>query len=251
MNRLTKRNLTSLFCLLLLSLLLLQAVGCKDTPQNGEQEQLTTQAQPEISTEADAQPEPVCALTLSAQSLTYTQGGFELVLACNADGSIDCVLADTEGAIASQTATAADTVTLFLECPTDRASGALTLSVTATDAQGIAASPLTLYTKNQLVQLSADAIDCVVAAMTLDEKAHMVTGTQTLLKQGASGGTYAIDRLGVPSATVNDGPAGLRYDTTVWYPSVINVSSSWDAELAAKVGVVMGRTAWPRTLTSS
>ena len=69
MNRLTKRNLTSLFCLLLLSLLLLQAVGCKDTPQNGEQEQLTTQAQPEISTEADAQPEPVCALTLSAQSL--------------------------------------------------------------------------------------------------------------------------------------------------------------------------------------
>ena len=99
MNRLTKRNLTSLFCLLLLSLLLLQAVGCKDTPQNGEQEQLTTQAQPEISTEADAQPEPVCALTLSAQSLTYTQGGFELVLACNADGSIDCVLADTEGAI--------------------------------------------------------------------------------------------------------------------------------------------------------
>ena len=240
MNRLTKRNLTSLFCLLLLSLLLLQAVGCKDTPQNGEQEQLTTQAQPEISTEADAQPEPVCALTLSAQSLTYTQGGFELVLACNADGSIDCVLADTEGAIASQTATAADTVTLFLECPTDRASGALTLSVTATDAQGIAASPLTLYTKNQLVQLSADAIDCVVAAMTLDEKAHMVTGTQTLLKQGASGGTYAIDRLGVPSATVNDGPAGLRYDTTVWYPSVINVSSSWDAELAAKVGVVMG-----------
>ena len=76
--------------------------------------------------------------------------------------------------------------------------------------------------------------------MTLEEKAHMVTGTQNVLLQGASGGTYAIERLGVPSVTVNDGPAGLRYETTVWYPSVINVSSSWDADLAVQIGTAMG-----------
>ena len=244
MNRLTKRNLTSLFCLFLLSLLLLQAVGCKDTPQDGEPEQPTTQAPTEIPTEEQTQPEPICSLSLAAKSLTYLEGNFELVLACTATGgmggSIACVLADADGEIDSVTVAAEEALSIQLACPSERASGALTLLVTATDAQGLQATPLTLYTKDTLVQLSADAMDCVVAAMTLEEKAHMVTGTQNVLKKGASGGTYAIDRLGVPSVTVNDGPAGLRYDTTVWYPSVINVSSAWDATLAAKVGTAMG-----------
>ncbi len=238
MIRFHTRTLYALIACLLLCALLLPLASCKDTPTDLPQEQPDTPT--EAETEAQTQPEPVCALSLTAKSLTYTQGGFELVLACDAGGSICCVLADGAGEIATLTATAADPVTLFLECPTDRSGGALTFSVTATDAQGIATSPLTLYTNNQLVQLSADALDCVVAAMTLEEKAHMVTGTQTLLRQGASGGTYAIERLGVPSATVNDGPAGLRYETTVWYPSVINVSSSWDAALAAKIGAAMG-----------
>ena len=60
---------------------------------------------------------------------------------------------------------------------------------------------------------------------------------------GASGGTYAIPRLGIPSITVNDGPAGVRYGTAIWYPSEVNISSSWDPILAREIGVSMAEDA--------
>ncbi len=244
MKRFDKNKLTSLFCFLLLCLLLLQAAGCKDKPQSDEPSDQTTAET--LQTEAETQPAPVCAITLAAKSLVLEDGDVKLTLDCvtteGSTGSISCVLTDADGTVAEQTVDAANgDLSVTLQGEADRLNGELTLTVTATDAAGIAASPLTLYTKGGLVQLSADAIDCVVAAMTVQEKAHMVTGTQNVLRKGASGGTYAIERLGVPSVTVNDGPAGLRYDTTVWYPSVINVSSSWDADLAAKIGTAMGK----------
>ena len=243
MKRLDTHKLNSLICMMLLGILLLQVAGCKDKPQTDEQT-TAEQSQTELATEP--QPEPVCALSLRATSLIIEGGEVKLTLDCALDdnaagGKITCTLSDADGDIASQSAEAVSgTIALTLPCPADRAQGELLLQITATDAQGILTDPLVLDTKNGLVQLSADAIDCVVAAMTLEEKAHMVTGTQNVLLQGASGGTYAIDRLGVPSVTVNDGPAGLRYDTTVWYPSVINLSSSWDADLAMQIGVAMG-----------
>ncbi|MBQ5362918.1 MAG: glycoside hydrolase family 3 C-terminal domain-containing protein, partial [Clostridia bacterium] len=246
MTRMHAHKLTSLLCLLLLCPLLLQATGCKDKPADEPSEQSTQQeSQEEIPTEPA--PEPVCALTLGATSLVVEESEIKLTLLCSladasASGNITCFLSDADGEITSKSTSASNgTVTLTLPCAQDRARGELTLTVTATDGSGMQTTPLTLYTKNGLVQLSADAIDCVVAAMTLEEKAHMVTGTQNVVLPGASGGTYAIERLGIPSITVNDGPAGLRYDTTVWYPSVINLSSSWDASLAWQTGVAMGK----------
>ena len=245
MVRFDTRKFSSCLALLLLSTMLLQLTACKDRPKDEQHTEAVTDLPTQAETDAETQPEPACAISLTAKSLTYSANAFELVLECTfADSSIDstitCTLSDADGEITTQTTTAAAAMQLALECPSDRASGELTLQITATDAAGLSPAPLTLYTKNGLVQLSADAIDCVVAAMTLEEKAHMVTGTQNVLLQGASGGTYAIERLGVPSVTVNDGPAGLRYEMTVWYPSVINVSSSWDADLASQIGTAMG-----------
>ncbi len=141
------------------------------------------------------------------------------------------------------------TADYILTCGADKASSEMTLIIEATGVPGdgtevgIIWKTATLKLKNSLPQLTADSVRCVVAAMTLEEKAHMVTGTQDLKLQGASGGTYEIPRLGVPSITVNDGPAGVRYGTTIWYPSVINMSSSWDTALVQEIGISMAEDA--------
>ena len=136
-----------------------------------------------------------------------------------------------------------------LTCGADNTNNEMTLIIEAVGVPGdgteigIIWKTVTLKVKNGLPQLTADGVRCVVAAMTLEEKAHMVTGTQDIKLEGASGGTYEIPRLGVPSITVNDGPAGVRYGKTVWYPAVINISSSWDVNLAKEIGVSMAEDA--------
>lgn len=241
-----KRTLRCVLIALLLASMLLALVACKDIPDDPVERPTDQTTESPTETETDIQPEPACAISLAAKVLEIADGALTLTLDCEVasagSGKITAILTDAAGKIAEQELDAtAGKLQLSLPCPDDRANGELTLTLTATDGDGVASAPLTLYTKGGLVQLSADAIDCVVAAMTLEEKAHMVTGTQNVVLPGASGGTYAIDRLGVPSATVNDGPAGLRYQTTVWYPSVINVSSSWDTSLAAQIGTAMGK----------
>ncbi len=239
------RTLSALLITILLASVLLQLFACKDSHGDTGEPPAGQTTETPTETETQPEPEPICAISLNAKTLEITGGTLTLTLDCEvadqAGGNITAVLTDATGKIAEQTLDAtAGELQLSLPCPDDRADGELTLTVTATDAAGVAAAPLTLYTKGGLVQLSADAIDCVVAAMTLEEKAHMVTGTGDALMVGASGSTYPIERLGIPSATVNDGPAGLRYDITVWYPSVINVSSSWDPTLATQIGTAMG-----------
>ena len=72
-------------------------------------------------------------------------------------------------------------------------------------------------------QLSKDNIDEVIKAMTLEEKATLLTGggwgsmnagsmtaSSTVLVPGAAGTTRGIDRLGIPPTVLADGPAGLR-----------------------------------------
>ena len=136
-----------------------------------------------------------------------------------------------------------------LTCGADKAQSKMTLVIEAVGSDGAAMETsmiwdtATLKLKNGLPQLTADGVRCVVSAMTLEEKAHMVTGTQNVKLKDASGGTYEIPRLGVPSITVNDGPAGVRYGTTIWYPSVINLSSSWDTRLVQEIGVSMAEDA--------
>ena len=75
-------------------------------------------------------------------------------------------------------------------------------------------------------KLSADNIDQVLKAMTLEEKATLLVGAtnqkdggsgamvgQTKkLVPGAAGVTAAIPRLGIPMLVLADGPAGVRID---------------------------------------
>ena len=154
---------------------------------------------------------------------------------------------------------------------------AVVFSYFALTAQGQVKKPLPKLGKSSLKQ--------VVAAMTLEEKAKLVVGMGFKMpgmpppekgkKQqpvniggftlppsdpeayeipekvpGAAGRTHAIPRLGIPSITVSDGPAGLRIepkrpnDHNTYYATAFPVAtllaSSWDTALVKKVGVAFG-----------
>ncbi len=117
-------------------------------------------------------------------------------------------------------------------------------------------------------QLGKSSIKDVIAAMTIEEKAKFVVGngfsmpgmstaTETNIGMtkdkvaGASGTTFAIPRLGIPSMVVSDGPAGVRIDpirnkdssktyyATAW-PVATLLASSWDTALLKEVGIAFG-----------
>ncbi|MBR1872735.1 MAG: glycoside hydrolase family 3 C-terminal domain-containing protein [Bacteroidales bacterium] len=113
-------------------------------------------------------------------------------------------------------------------------------------------------------RLSADNIDEVLAAMTLEEKVHLlvgydigctVTGTTEPLAAfrvpGAAGSTRPIARLGIPSVILADGPAGLRInpkrdgESRTYYctgfPVGTVMASSWNTELVEKLTTAMGQ----------
>jgi len=136
-----------------------------------------------------------------------------------------------------------------------------------------------------LPKLGKSSVKQVIAAMTVEEKAKLVVGMGFKFpgmpapkkgeKQkpidiggfklppsdpeayeipekvaGTAGRTHAILRLGIPSITVSDGPAGLRIDPTrpndkrtyyaTAFPVATLLASSWDTALVRKVGVAFG-----------
>jgi len=116
-------------------------------------------------------------------------------------------------------------------------------------------------------QLSANNIDEVISAMTLDEKILMLKGTgmKSMIGmgtavgdidkdvKGAAGTTAPVPRLGIPAVILADGPAGLRInparkgeDRTFYctaFPVGTLLASSWDAGLVEEVGKAMGNEA--------
>lgn len=86
----------------------------------------------------------------------------------------------------------------------------------------------------------------IIAQMTLEEKAGMCSGLDFWHLKG-------VERLGVPSVMVTDGPHGLRkqkqgadhlglFDSVpaTCFPSAAGLACSWDRDLIGKVGVALG-----------
>ncbi len=140
--------------------------------------------------------------------------------------------------------------------------------------------------KSAVPQLGKSPVKEVIKAMTLEEKARLVVGmgfkmpgmpppTPKQMKEGiniggfklppsdpdaynvpekvagAAGRTHAITRLGIPSITVSDGPAGIRIDpirnkdsSKTYYATAFPVgtllASSWDPALVHRVGAAFG-----------
>ena len=115
-------------------------------------------------------------------------------------------------------------------------------------------------------KLTANNIDAVLKAMTLEEKATLVVGTgmagfsnspvigsSSSLVPGAAGTTASIPRLGIPSIVLSDGPAGVRinpernYDHNKYYathfPIGTALACSWNTTLVAEVGKAIGEEA--------
>lgn len=112
----------------------------------------------------------------------------------------------------------------------------------------------------------ADRIKDLISKMTDDEKANMLIGigmpgfdvatfkftTEGFQGKvpGAAGGTYDLQRLGIPTVVVSDGPAGLRInpkrnnDPNSYYatafPVGTSLASTWNTELINNVGKAMG-----------
>ena len=112
-------------------------------------------------------------------------------------------------------------------------------------------------------KLTKDNIDEVMGAMTLEEKATLLVGSgwgsmtagsmtasATALVPGAAGTTRSIERLGIPSTVLADGPAGLRIsprrdnDPNTYFctgfPVGTVLASMWDTERVEELTTAMG-----------
>lgn len=77
-------------------------------------------------------------------------------------------------------------------------------------------------------------IERLIGEMTLDEKASLTAGMSLWY-------VPAVERLGIPSLKVSDGPSGVRGDSLVGrrslsFPCGMAVGSTWNPELAGRMG---------------
>ena len=114
----------------------------------------------------------------------------------------------------------------------------------------------------KLPRLGTDKTDDVISAMTLQEKIYLLVGMgkdawaeppagqKSVMLGDAAGLTGDIPRLGVTSAVLTDGPAGLRikpeqklaphpfYCTA--FPTATSLAATWNTALVETVGKAMG-----------
>lgn len=85
-------------------------------------------------------------------------------------------------------------------------------------------------------------IDGLISQLTLKEKVSLLSGQDAW-------NTVPIERLGIPSITMTDGPHGVRSNQpeagrfvspATSFPTGISMAASWDPELVARVGVALG-----------
>ncbi|MBP5636492.1 MAG: glycoside hydrolase family 3 C-terminal domain-containing protein [Bacteroidales bacterium] len=121
-------------------------------------------------------------------------------------------------------------------------------------AAAIAAAPA------QPLQLREDNIPEIVAAMTPEEKVLLLVGgraksyngigNSAVGVPGSAGTVNGIPRLGIPTITLADGPAGLRISAhrdgeertyfCTGFPIATLLASTWNTELVTGVGKAMG-----------
>ena len=102
-------------------------------------------------------------------------------------------------------------------------------------------------------QLGKAPVKDVVQAMTLQEKAQLVVGMgwNPPKVPGAAGQTHPIQRLGIPSLVLSDGPAGVRIhpirnqdSSKTYYATAFPVArlqaSTWDPSVVKEVGEAYG-----------
>jgi beta-glucosidase len=101
-----------------------------------------------------------------------------------------------------------------------------------------------ISSKESSVQGSVDYMSkakSLVAEMTLEEKTKILSGDGWWR-------THAIERVGIPSISVSDGPHGLRkvegggLQTSVpatCFPTASAIASSWDTKLIREIGVAL------------
>ncbi|MEN0665454.1 hypothetical protein [Caldifermentibacillus hisashii] len=89
----------------------------------------------------------------------------------------------------------------------------------------------------------------LIQQMTLEEKASLMSGKDFWQSQN-------IDRLGIPSMFLSDGPHGIRKQaaaadhlglnesiSATCYPTAATVANSWNVELVEEMGKYLGREA--------
>ena len=92
-------------------------------------------------------------------------------------------------------------------------------------------------------------IEQIVSQMTLEEKAGLWSGKDSWV-------TKPVERLGVPSIMMTDGPHGLRKQEgsteelgrghtvpATCFPSGVGLAASWDRALLARVGTALAEEA--------
>lgn len=104
---------------------------------------------------------------------------------------------------------------------------------------GEAVDQLKIDFASGVVQLSVDSVKLVIDEMTVEEKASLLVSLPE--EKFIAAKTYAIERLGVPSIQLADGPAGLRTNVpTVGYPTGTSLASTWNNETIKKITEFLG-----------
>jgi beta-glucosidase len=119
---------------------------------------------------------------------------------------------------------------------------------------------LRIYGQNSNIttpKLGKDKIEDVIKAMTQEDKVYLLVGLgypplsgPSIIAHGFAGRTWDINRLGITTSILSDGPAGLRIDAhpkgtdktffCTAFPTATGLSSTWNTELVEQVGKAMG-----------
>ncbi|MER6424581.1 glycoside hydrolase family 3 N-terminal domain-containing protein [Streptomyces sp. NPDC001137] len=85
-------------------------------------------------------------------------------------------------------------------------------------------------------------VEGLIAKLTLDEKISLLHGATDAKSLGQAGYVPAVERLGIPSLRLADGPAGVRVTRhATALPAPVLLASAFDPDLARRYGQVIGR----------